>query len=291
MTQEYIPEQILYNTPYQQRVLQQDTQDSKVYLSRVSNNILNAIGNDVVLNGLQIQKIEVLNNTIVQITISPGLLIQDSTLINISEASVLNIDVRPYNQNNGYLIIYTDFQYLNTLDPNDLKLHLQYITSDGEHIASETGVWNPNINRILLGLFSFKKVPTLTVSQLSDISFTIFNKSYSYLGQTNFTNYSDKLSNHAVNGSVYGYATTELAGHVRVGDNINITEGTISVPLASESTKGVVSFATDEDALLLQDDKLALSPKNLKNLILNLKNIQIQVTDPGITLGTAMILS
>ena len=291
MSQNYIPLQQQINTPYSQRILQQDTKDSKVYLNRNSNYILKAIGNDLVLNGLTVSDINIVNNTIAQITLSTGLLIQDSTLIQLQEPIVLSIDTRPYNQNAGYLIIYTTYQYLNTLDPNPITFNLQYITTDGEHIASDSQTWDPNTNRILLHMFSFIKVPNLQLTQLNDTNFTIFNQSYSLLGQQNFTNYEDKLQYHAVNGPTYGYATDELAGHVRIGDNINISNGTISIPPASKSTAGVIRFATDADALLLEDDTLALSPSNLKNLILNLKNIQIQITDPGITLGTAMILS
>jgi len=290
MSQYYQPQQKQYNTPYNQKILHQNIIDSKVYLSRTSNYLLNAIGNDLVLQGLEIDDIQILNNQTIQITLNIGLLIQDSTLIQLETKSILDINVRPYDQNNGYIIIYTEYQYLNIVQENNLNLKIAYITTDGEHINSDTQVWNPNTNRILLYRFSFRKTPTLSATNLTDTNFNIFNKLYYNFGTNNFTNFAERLTDHAVNGPDYGYATTDLAGHIRVGDNLTLSDGTLSVPPASLSSPGVIKLSSETEALLLESEDTAITPKSLRNLILNLKNIEIQVVDPGITLGTAMIL-
>lgn len=287
--QYYTPLQKQFNSPQSQNILHQNTQDSKVYLSRSSNYILNAIGNDLVLKGLSVKEIIIQDLNLVKIILNPGLLIQDTTLIRIEEESELSLNLNPYSDINGYLILYTDYVYLESLQINNLSLKLSYITTDGENIYPQS-IFDPNRNRILLHRFTFTKLPILSVTQVFDPNFTIFNKDYYLLGETNFTNFSVKILDHAIDSSQYGYATDTKAGHIRIGSNLNITDGTLSVKTASTSEAGVLRKATELEALLLESDDTAITPKSLRNMILNLKNIEIQVVDPGITLGTAMIL-
>lgn len=289
MSQYSIPLQQQYNTPNQQRILHQNTIDSKVYLSRTSNNILKAIGNDLVLNNLTIKDIIYPNIDEVKIVLNKGLLIQDLTLIQVDEEIELSINVRPFDNNNGYLIIYTDYQYINSTSENNLKFKLSYITADGNNIINDT--WDPNRYRILLYRFSFRKLPTIKITQIFEPEFEIFNKIYYLQGINNYTNFSERIEDHAIDGSTYGYATRTKAGHVRVGDHLLVDEGTLSVEESSETNTGVVRLANETEALLLESDVLAITPKSLRNLILNLKNIEIQITDPGVSLGTALILS
>lgn len=286
--QYYIPLQKQFNSPQTQNILHQNSQDSKVYLSRSSNYILNAIGNDLVLKDISVKQI-LIDQNIVTIIINPGLLIQDTTLIRLEEESELSLNLNPYSDVDGYLIIYTDYVYLESLSENNLTLKLSYITTDGENIYPQS-IFDPNRNRILLHRFTFTKLPQLSVTQIFEPNFTIFNKDYYLSGETNFTNFSVKILDHAINSSQYGYASDTNAGHIRVGSNLNITDGTLSVKDATTLEAGVLRKATEEEALLLESDNTALTPKSLRNMILNLKNIEIQVVDPGITLGTAMIL-
>ena len=48
------PTQSRYNTPYDQTIFDFNTIDSKVYLARETNKILNIVGNDIVINGHKI---------------------------------------------------------------------------------------------------------------------------------------------------------------------------------------------------------------------------------------------
>ena len=291
MSRYYIPQQSQFNTPYNQRILHQNTQDSKVYLSRASNFILRAIGNDLILKGFNIQSITTINLDTLSFVINPGFLIQDSTLIEIKESSTLEINVKPYDHTNGYIIIYTDYQYLDSVLENNLQLKISYITADGDHIEPSEDIWDPNKNRILLYRFRFSKLPQAIVSEVLEPEFTIFNKTYYLFGESNFTNFSIKLNDHAIDASTYGYATENKAGHVRVGPNLQVTEGTIYAPLATTNMPGVVELADEDEALLLTSKSKVITPDALRHLILNLKNIEVQVEDPGITLGTALILS
>lgn len=283
-----IPNQIRYNDPHQQRMYQFNTQDSKVYLSRSTNYLLKAVGDDVVLSGFSLTTNPSTEDTI-SVTLSPGMLIQDSTLISILEPITLSLNIVPYDHNNGYIIIYTNYQYLNTITENSLSFEIAYISSTGNNIS--TSSWDPNKNRILLYRFSFIKLPVPALQTQFDSAFEIFSTQYTPMGTPNFTNYSAQVLDHASDSPTYGYASSIKAGHVRIGDNISINNGTISVANASQTDAGIVRFATPAEAYSLTSSTIAISPATLKDLIVNLKDIVLTVVDPGVTLGTALILS
>jgi len=291
MSRTYTPNQYQFNTAYNQRILHQNTQDSKVYLSRTSNYLLKAIGDDLVLSGLDLQIDDNIDVDTISITILPGLLIQDTTLIELTDPTTLTLNLRPYDQSSGYIIVYTSYQYQNSTLENNLQLKMSYITTNGTNIQPSTDIWDPNYNRILLYRFSFTKLPQATLTLIEEPNFTIYNTPYYLKGQTNFTNFSTQILDHASNSSTYGYATTNNAGHIRIGSNLSISNGTLSVQEASQSSAGAVKLATTEEAILMESSSLALTPASLRQMILNLKDIEIQVTDPGITLGTALILA
>jgi hypothetical protein len=214
-----------------------------------------------------------------------GFLIQDSTLIETTEEIDLSFNLTPHD--NGYVIIYTDYQYLVHSIENPFVVRMAYISSDGESFEPSSPPWNPNKYRILLYRFSVSGGEI----QIEEEAFRIFNKLYTPFGVTNFTNFSAKIYDHAVNSGLYGYATDTKAGHVRIGSNLSILDGTVSIPTASEVTPGVMRSATKEEALALESRYLVMTPYTTRELIMNLKDIDIRITDPGITLGTALLLS
>lgn len=287
-----VPYQFQYNTPNQQKLLKHNITDSKVYLSRASNNLLKAIGNDVVLSGFIIDYENIqYNNYILSIPISSGLVIQDSTLIHIQDDFTLSINTQPLDPNNGYLIIHTQYQYLNSNEENHLKIKISYISHNGQSIVPSSHVWDPNRNRILLYRFQFEKLPILKLITPSiDGVFNIFGTDYHPFGFPNFTNFSNQLYYHASDSPRYGYATRTLAGHVRIGSNLSINEGTVNIANASIHQAGAVRLSSLEETIAMDSRETAISPYNLRELILNLKDIKIEVVDPGITLGTALTI-
>jgi len=98
------PKQTRYNDPYEQQLFQFDIEDTRLYLTRISNFLLRSIAIDGVIKGLEIVNKTITDN-IISFTLSPGLLIQDSTLIEVNEVSILDIDVSGLDACNGYLII------------------------------------------------------------------------------------------------------------------------------------------------------------------------------------------
>jgi hypothetical protein len=290
----YIPtDQVLYNTPYSQILLHENTEDSRVYISRHVNQLLKMIGNDLVLKGLQLVQDPVIDDFTVSFSLTPGLLIQDTTLIEINEQIDLSIDVSSYDSDNGYLIIYTDFHHLDSSAENYLTFKVAYVKADGTELVG-VNPWNSTRNRIILNRFSFVK-STLSCSLTEELSnFNILSSTYSSRGTANFTNYAFRLVfDHSSETDLYGVATDEKYGHVKVqtDSNIDIDNGDISISEASTIKHGVIKLASEEDAILMESTTKVLTPESIKHIILNLKDIELQVVDPGITLGTALILS
>jgi len=299
MSTTYTPQnQRLHNTPYSQILLHENIQDSKVYISRNVNQLLKSIGDDLVLKGLELTKEPEISNYTVTFTLSPGLIIQNSTLIEIKDDLVeditLSINTSAYDQNNGYLIIYTDFHTLETVAENYLTLKVAYAKADGSGVLGSTP-WNSTRNRIILYRFSFIKSSSALLSVTEEnADFELVSHTYNLRGNTNFTNYAFRLVyDHASETDHYGLATDTKYGHVKVplNSNILLDNGAISVPEATTVVKGVTKLATEDEALLMEATDKALTPSSIKHIILNLKDIEIQVVDPGITLGTALILS
>jgi len=166
MSTSYTPTQYRANDPYQQRLLQFDNQDSRVYLSRVSNQLLKAFGNDAVIKGFDVISSS-FTGDIFEVVIDSGILIQDSTLIEVTEQSTLSIDVSGLDDCGGYLLIYTDYQYVEAISYNVFSLKIAHVDPNGSIFTTDSSSisWIPARNRIYLTLFQFAKGSTNTVQE------------------------------------------------------------------------------------------------------------------------------
>jgi|SaaInlV_200m_DNA_2_1039689.scaffolds.fasta_scaffold01003_3 hypothetical protein len=166
MSTSYTPTQYRVNDPYQQRVLQFSAQDSRVYLSRVSNQLLKAFGNDAVIKGFDVVSSSFTGNTF-EVVIDSGILIQDSTLIEVTEQSTLSIDVSGLDDCGGYLLIYTDYQYVESISYNVFSLKIAHTDQSGSIVTTDSSSisWIPARNRIYLTLFQFVKGSTNTAQE------------------------------------------------------------------------------------------------------------------------------
>jgi hypothetical protein len=130
-------------------------QDSRVYLSRQVNNILQVFGSNVKISGLDItinNNNKLINNKIASFTISPGKCIVDTTLHLFPTATTLELDVSPYDSS-GYLMIVVSYKYIETLQQNRPIFKLLYVTSDG--LDQLPDAWSPNRDGLILGVFKF----------------------------------------------------------------------------------------------------------------------------------------
>jgi hypothetical protein len=118
------------------------------YLGHAFNEILQVIGNDVVLKGLDVSVN--FNDTDIAASVSPGQLIQDSTLlilsgetnnvVNYSNANLLDLT-------NGRFVVYVDWQYLYaSTTENFLNIGIEYVSIKNATPYGFSGNlgWTPN---------------------------------------------------------------------------------------------------------------------------------------------------
>ena len=177
------PTQIRINDPYQQTVFQYNTTDSKVYISRESNKILNVIGNDLVLKGLYMSDPVIVPTSTVSVNISAGWAIQDETLLEITDSSTLDIDCAALvdtDTGGAHLGIFINYQYIETVEPNLVSIDLFHIQTDGT-VTDPLGRFTAAC-RILLGIINFTKIgPTVVAVSRNDFSSLVINGSIYYV--------------------------------------------------------------------------------------------------------------
>lgn len=171
------PVQIRYNTPYDDQTLfDYDTIYSKLYRARETNKLLNLIGQDVVLKGLNISSISIIGASTIQAVVSSGVAIQDSVLIKLTANSTIDLDCSGFadTTSGNHLGIFLNYQFLNTTSINEARIGMYYVASDGT-VIDPSSTYNSNSCRILLGMIDFyKSGTTLTSIKLSELpSFSI----------------------------------------------------------------------------------------------------------------------
>lgn len=179
------PTQFRYNDPYSQRMLQYDIADTKLYLSRISNLLLKSLGDNAIIRGFELLSTNITGN-IITLTISPGLLIQDATLIEVTENTIIDFDVTDYDSCAGKLIVYTNYQYLDTVSAAQLRFKMSFVTHTGE-IYPTSDPWDQNRNKIYLFLFRFTKNPVTITNVSSPNFYYIEGSKHVYRGQLNFS--------------------------------------------------------------------------------------------------------
>jgi hypothetical protein len=130
---------------------QVDAQNFYYQLPRVVNNHLKAIGNNVVLHGLDVTA-NVIGN-LIEIDVSRGALIQDSTLIEVPSTTKLSIPDSSIYDEDGKFVVYVQFQHLQTVTDNPVRFGLQHISQTG--VAADG--WDHNKNLTVLTFLDFTK--------------------------------------------------------------------------------------------------------------------------------------
>jgi hypothetical protein len=159
------PTQARVNDPYQQTVFQYNTVDSKVYLSRESNKLLNVIGNDIVLAGMIMTAPTIVAPSTVRTTIPIGWAISDYTLIQFSSITTVDIDCSSLTDTDvdgSHLGVFLRYEYLDTIEPNTAAVDIFHIDSGGS-VDNSSGRFSADSCRILLGVIDFTKSGTSVV--------------------------------------------------------------------------------------------------------------------------------
>lgn len=143
--------QYRYLEPYKNRTFQYDTKYSNLYLSKYVNNILRAVGNDVIIRGLEVTpSINTYKNGLI-FKITAGSVIQDMTYIEIPTDSTIEIaDIASFSDQ--YVILYTNWRYMETVYDNQFKFEVTLYNSVTETTLTR---WDPMRNRIILGVYKF----------------------------------------------------------------------------------------------------------------------------------------
>jgi hypothetical protein len=153
-------------------------QDSRVYLSRQVNNILQVFGSNVKISGLDItinNNNNLINNKIASFTISPGKCIVDTTLHVFPTATTLELDISPYDPS-GYLVIVVSYKYIESLQQNRPIFKLLYVTQDG--LDQLPDAWSPNRDNLIIGVFKFNNQSPYDITAYDGNIISVNNNTY-----------------------------------------------------------------------------------------------------------------
>jgi hypothetical protein len=157
-----IPSQMRYIDPYQQRIYNFNSTDSRVYLSRHVDSVLKVIGNDIIVGGLKPTLLTCDSSNNITVTISPGIAIQDLTVVEILEPITLTLNVDSF-ADTGMLVVYIHWKWINTTEPNLCELRLAYKNADGSQVSNYG--WDVNYDRTLVcGIKYTKSMPSNVVT-------------------------------------------------------------------------------------------------------------------------------
>lgn len=141
--------------PFSGKVFEYDTISSKYYLARTINENLLCHGTDCIISGMDVKQINSneLNHNI-EVVISAGRVIADMTLIDIDQDVTLNIDVTSL-EDNGKLIVFLSYRFLETPNSNFAKLKVFYVSENTLNTIPEQ--FQTDYERIALCELSFIK--------------------------------------------------------------------------------------------------------------------------------------
>ena len=259
-----------YVDPFQQRIQTWDgTNDPKYYLSRTINSLLRSIGDDIVLDGLDVSV--TFTEETVTATISPGLLIQDSTILELDEELTIELENANAYDPEGYFIVVCGYQYLSTPISNPFRFEITYVSPSG--IPAHTP-YRIEKNRTVIEILDFETNPEtddiIDVYQSYKEQLSIYGKQYYRHGHCKDNIRSEKLSKYMVDHVKiidYNY-TSECSDVVCVDTSNEII--TISLPenpirgdyitiLDFKSTFGTNQVNIDRNGNLINGQEISLS--------------------------------
>lgn len=159
-----------YLEPFKNRVFQYDTKHSNYFLSRYTNQILNAVGDDSIVRGLEISPEVNPSKTGINFTIAPGALVQDLTYFEFQKDTVIEMDdIADFSD--YYIVIYSNYRYIETVYENPLKFEATFYNPRTKKALS---AWSTINNRIILGVYSFTIDDEHNIIEVTEEDSTIF---------------------------------------------------------------------------------------------------------------------
>jgi len=139
--------------PYQGTLFEYNNVDSRVYLSRSINSLLNVYGQDVVIDGFKVTSFSYATNSL-HVTLSAGIAVADQTLVE----TPIPIITAAYNTTglimaNASIAFFIRFQYLQQFAGNQFGIKSIHIDSTGASLPSD--IFDINTDRVCLAVFDF----------------------------------------------------------------------------------------------------------------------------------------
>lgn len=148
--------QVIHLDPFSGKLFDFNTVNSRVYLARSINSLLNAFGKNVIIEGLTVSSATLSSNNIATIIISSGRAVIDETLVEFPSSTTIDLDVTSLSDATGNLLIVSlNFQYISTIFSNLAKIILRHKDPTGNILSQP---WTEQ-DRIVLAAFTFTKSP------------------------------------------------------------------------------------------------------------------------------------
>ena len=177
MAYQITPQQTRFNDPFSQTLFQFNLPHSNLYLSNPLNSLSRIFGDNIILNGLELDSASISEDNIVTVTITKGFCIVDHIFHELLDSVTLSLDVSGYDDQNGKLAVFANYQFLQTPEVNPLRFKLCYVSNDGSTVRP---IPLSNSDKILVTSFTFD-LTNHTITESTD-SITINGKTFLYRG-------------------------------------------------------------------------------------------------------------
>jgi len=151
------PSQARYTDPYEQTIF--EFSDGKMYLPKAANRLLNLIGTDLVIKGMEMSSPTINGSDTIETTIAAGWAIQDETLIQFSTSSTVDIDCSGLTDTTtfgSHLAVFLNYENIHTIEPNLAAVDIFHVESTGV-VTDLFGRFRTRSCRILLGIINFTR--------------------------------------------------------------------------------------------------------------------------------------
>jgi hypothetical protein len=150
----FAPKQERIIEPSQQRISSLEFNlEPSYYLTHGFNSILEAFGNDIVLQGLETTVTHTDTNIIVKLT--AGRLIQDRTLLLIDEDFEVEYEGANLHATEGKFVVYADWHYLYVQGGNQLRFGIDFISKTSNTYGEPAHAWFTGRYRTIIDIIEF----------------------------------------------------------------------------------------------------------------------------------------
>jgi len=152
--------------PYQGTLFEFNNVDSRIYMSRAINSLLNIYGSDVVIEGFKVASFSFSANAL-HVTFTNGIAVADQTLIETPNNIITSAyDTTALNLANASIAFFIRFRYLQQFAGNQFSIKSIYVDNTGSSLPAD--VYDVNTDRICLAVFDFDATGTVVTQRQSN---------------------------------------------------------------------------------------------------------------------------